>query len=261
MKNIKFIAKTVLILLISCSLTIAQNGNEHKIDMSSGKLFVSDLDKVEFTSASSNQVLITNQNQRSSNSDRAKGLKLINGLGLDDNTGIGLNVKKTDNGTSIVQISRNSSSRYTIAVPKGVTVVYENGSVHGSTVSFKEIANEIEVTTTHSSINLEKVTGPMTISTVHGDIEGDFATVNQENPISIFSTHGDIDLAVPGNTKAKLSLSTGWGEIFSDLDIAIDKGNSSMKRYGANNVNGTINGGGVSMKIASTHGSIYLREK
>ena len=105
------------------------------------------------------------------------------------------------------------------------------------------------------------MTGPMTISTVHGDIEGDFVSINQDNPISMFSTHGDIDLAIPSNSKAQLSLSTGWGEIYSDLDIEVNTSNSSMKRYGNNKVNGTINGGGVNMNIASTHGSIYLREK
>ncbi|MEQ8243490.1 MAG: DUF4097 family beta strand repeat-containing protein [Fulvivirga sp.] len=261
MKKLKLIGLTCLVIALGLGQISAQNSNEYKLDMSSGKLIVKELDEVEFEASSNGSVTITNRDNDREKSERAKGLRLINGLGLEDNTGIGLNVEKTSDGATINQISRTGSGEYLIKVPKGVTIVFENGSVYSKSVSFKNITSEIEATTTHCDVRLENVTGPMTISTVHGDIDGAFGTINQSNPISIISSHGDIDLSIPIATKANFTISTNWGEIYSDLEIEIEKTADSMKRYNQNKVNGKMNGGGVNMNISSTHGSIYLRKK
>ncbi|WP_343034138.1 DUF4097 family beta strand repeat-containing protein [Fulvivirga lutimaris] len=261
MKKLKFIGLTCLAITLGLGQINAQNSNEYKLDMSSGKLIVKELDEVEFVASSNGSVVITNRDNDREKSERAKGLRLINGLGLEDNTGIGLNVEKTSGGATVSQISRNGSGEYIIKVPKGVTIVFENGSVYSKGVSFKNITSEIEVTTTHCDVRLDNVTGPMTVSTVHGDIDGAFSAVSQANPISIVSAHGDIDLGIPSGTKANFTISTNWGEIYSDLDIEIEKNAESMKRYNQNKVNGKMSGGGVSMNISSTHGSIYLRKK
>ena len=261
MEKLKLLGLTCLVIILGLGQINAQNSNEYKLDMSSGKLIVKELDKVEFEASAGNSVLIINRDGNKEKSERAKGLRLINGSGLEDNTGIGLSVEKTSSGATINQISRNGEGEYVIQVPKGITIVFENGSVHSDKVSFTNISSEIEVTTTHCDVRFENVTGPMTISTVHGDIDGAFGTVNQSNPISIISAHGDIDLGVQSATKANFTISTSWGEIYSDLNIEIEKNASNMKRYSQNKVNGKLNGGGVSMNISSTHGDIYLRKK
>ena len=69
--------------------------------------------------------------------------------------------------------------------------------------------------------NLTNVTGPMTIKTVHGDIEASLsATI--KNPVSIVSVHGHVDVAIPVATKANLKLGTVYGEIFVDPDFKIE---------------------------------------
>lgn len=262
MKKLRLIASTVLVILIANSSSWAQTNGEFKINMSSGRLVVNGVDEVRFEGYSGNEVILSNLDHKNrEDSERSKGLKLINGLGLEDNTNIGLNVQDKDGAKVISQLSRHGDGEYLIKVPKGVTIVYEHGSVYGGDVVFKNISGEIEVTTTHSDVELDNVTGPMTVSTVHGDIEGSFSSVSQSNAISIVSSHGDIDLGIPSGTKANMKLSTSWGQIYSDLDIEIDRGNSSMKSYSQNNVEGTVGGGGVSFNVRSTHGTIYLRKK
>ena len=260
MKKMKTIGLMMLLTLVSVSITNAQS-NEYKLDMSSGRLIVQEINEVEFVGHNGSGVIIKRRGEDRETSERAKGLKLINGLGLEDNTGIGLSAEKKGEGTVLTQISRNGDNEYVIQVPKGVTVVYEHSSPHGDDVTFRNITSEIEVTTNHSGVELDNVTGPMSISTVHGDIEGNMGTVNQSSPISIVSTHGDIDLGIPSGTKANFRISTGWGEIYSDLDLKVDRDQGSMKQYGANKVVGKLNGGGVSFEVKSTHGSIYLRKK
>ncbi len=260
MKKMKLTGLMTLLTILSVSIASAQS-NEYKLDINSGRLIVHEINEVEFVGHTGSGVLIKRKGQNHETSERAKGLKLINGLGLEDNTGIGLSAIKKGGGTVLTQISRNGDGEYIIQVPKGVTIVYEHSSPHGDDVLFKNITGEIEVTTNHSGVELENVTGPLSINTVHGDIEGNFSMVNQSNPISIVSTHGDIDLGIPSGTKANFRISTGWGEIYSDLTLKIDANQGSMKQYGGNKVVGKLNGGGVNFEVKSTHGSIYLRKK
>ena len=85
MKTIKSVTILLLLFIATCTVAFSQNGNEYKLALSSGKLYVQDLGDVEFSTSSSNEVIIVNKDHRSNQSDRARGLKLINGLGLDDN--------------------------------------------------------------------------------------------------------------------------------------------------------------------------------
>jgi len=268
MKKMKLIGLIALVAVLGNTNVLAQSDEksmrpieEYKLDMSSGRLIVKEVNRVEFIGHSGSGVIFKSSGRNSRASQRAEGLKLINGLGLVDNTGLGLSIEKDGDANIVRQVSQTKSREYIIQVPKGVTVVYEHSSPYGRKVVFRDFLGEIESTTNHSGVRLENVTGPISISTVHGNIDGSFTNVNQVNPISIVSSHGDIDLSLPVNTKANLKIETSWGEIYSDLDIKIEQKDGSMKRYRGNKVAGTLNGGGVDFQIKSTHGTIYLRKK
>jgi hypothetical protein len=270
MKKMKLIGLMTMATIFSVNISWAQSNDagaavqplqEYKLNMTSGRLIVKEVNEVEFVGHSGSGVIIQAAAANKNDSERAEGLKLINGLGLEDNTNVGLNVEKEGDSNVIRELSSRNSRAYIIQVPKGVTIVYEHSSSYGDDVVFKNILGEIESTTNHNDVVLENVTGPITVNTVHGDIDGGFTTINQANPISIVSSHGDIDLSIPESTKANLKIDTSWGEIYSDLNIAIKPEEGKMKSYGGNNVAGTLNGGGVSFQIKSTHGNIYLRKK
>ena len=148
----------------------------------------------------------------------------------------------------------------TIRVPKGVVVYYTHSSPYGREVDFKNVESEIEVSTVHSGVNLTNVNGPMTVKTVHGNIEASLST-NIKNPVSIVSVHGHVDVAIPVATKANLKLGTVYGEIFVDPDFKIDiEKKDNMVKY-SDNVAGKINGGGLDITLSSTHDNVYLRKK
>jgi hypothetical protein len=268
MKKMKIIGLMTLATILSVGIAGAQSSDEgikpleeYKLNMTSGRLIVKEVNKVEFVGHSGSGVIIQASAGNKKDSERAEGLKLINGSGLEDNTGLGLSINKEGDANVVQEISSRKSRGYIIQVPKGVTIVYEHSSAYGKDVVFKNILGEIEATTNHNDVVLENVSGPITVNTVHGDIDGGFSNINQANPISIASSHGDIDLGIPENTKANLKIETSWGEVYSDLNINIERGDDKMKSYGGNKVVGTLNGGGVSFQVKSTHGSIYLRKK
>lgn len=253
------ILSTILALAVVFT-AVGQGTDEYKFSPK-GKLIVNGVNKISFEGHDGSEVIISTTIKSSSKSERAEGLMLINGSGLEDNTGLGLSVNEVEGNTELEEISRRSSRRYVVKVPKSVTIVYEHSTPHGSTVKFSKIAGEIEVKTNHSKVELRDMTGPMTVSTVHGKIEGDFSTLNQSGPVSIASSHGLIDITLPANTKANLKMGSGWGEIYSDFDIEFETKSGSLKSYSSNEVRGKINGGGVDFSARSSHGNVYLRKK
>jgi predicted membrane protein len=151
--------------------------------------------------------------------------------------------------------------RVKVMVPKGVSISINHNSPHGDELKIKNVESEIEISTLHNGVELENVTGPMTIKTIHGEIEAVFGA-NIKSPISIVSLHGLIDITVPVAIKANLTMSTSHGEIFADPAIKIEQEEKSdMVRYGASKVSGKINGGGIDMTLTTSHSNIYLRKK
>ena len=158
------------------------------------------------------------------------------------------------------QVSRKSSKKYTVLVPKGVSIYYEHSTYDGGKLHFSNMPNEIEVSANYNSILLEDVTGPLAINTVYGKIEGHFGKVNQEGSISLHSVYGLVDVALPASTKATVRLSSSYGEMFTDLDLQVEKGDK-MRKISSSKITGTLNGGGVDLNIKATYSNIYLRER
>jgi len=193
------------------------------------------------------------------------------GTGKKDNTGLGLSVVKEGNEVTIEQISKKAhKGRFKIKVPNSVAIYYEHRTHDGSGLNIKNVKSEIEVIANFNDVRLESVTGPMSIKTVHGDIDAIFSTVSQENPITIRSTHGHVDVAMPQSTKADIKLSSSHGEMFTDFDIKMGATQTSKNggsRRGCDEcpshqkVTGNINGGGVLVQLRTSHSNIYFRKK
>ncbi|HEY5749716.1 MAG TPA: DUF4097 family beta strand repeat-containing protein [Chryseolinea sp.] len=234
---------------------------EFKLAKSTGRLEIKELNNVDIEGYSGNEIIFTSRSGKRDADDRAKGLRAINALGLEDNTGLGLSVVDKNGVIEVQQMKRMDGPDITIKVPKGVTVSFTHTSPHGSDVSIKDVEGEIEISTVHNGINLTNVTGPMTINTVHGNIEGSLSAT-LKNPISIVSVHGHVDLALPTTVKASVKMSTVYGEIFVDPEFKVDATTAGgLNKYSSDTVTSKINGGGVDITLSSTHNNVYLRKK
>lgn len=253
---------TVVASLVLAALVFPAKSQEYKIPASgkSLKIFLNEINKVEIEGTTGSEIIITTTDRSREKDDRASGLKAISSMGLEDNTGLGLSAVENNGVIEVNSISRNTDSRYIIKVPRNVGVKYSHNSPYGSDVKISNLESELELTSLHNDVILENVTGPATINTVHGDIDAIFSTLNQDSPTSIASVHGHLDVSLPANSKANLTIKTTWGEIFTDMDIQMDV-NKDMRKISSQTVNGTIGGGGVALMLSSTHNNIYLRKK
>jgi len=232
---------------------------EFKIAKSSGRLELN-IGRVTVEGHNGNEIIFSSKDHREGKDERAQGLRAINSLGLEDNTGLGINVADKGNVIEVNQLKKMNAPDVKILVPKGIIVSFNHESQYGGTAVFRNMENEIEVSANYNSIELENITGPVTAKTVYGHIEAEFSQ-NVKGPISIVSIYGYVDVTLPVATKANLKLSTSYGEILvaPEFKIEIDK-QGDMVRY-SDRVNGKINGGGMNIDLRSDYSKIYLRKK
>jgi hypothetical protein len=252
--------KKLIIVLVTVGLwsncAVAQ---EYKIAKSSGRLEIN-IGRVTVEGHNGNEIIFSSKDSRGERDERAQGLRAINSLGLEDNTGLGINVADKGNVIEVNQLKKMNSPDVKILVPKGVIVSYNHESQYGGTAVFKNMENEIEISTNYNSVELENITGPVTAKVVYGHIEATFSQ-NVKGPLSMVSIYGYVDVTLPATTKANLKLSTSYGELLvaPEFKIEIDK-QGDLINY-SDRVSGKINGGGMDINIRSDYSKIYLRKK
>jgi hypothetical protein len=232
---------------------------EFKLAKNSGRLEIH-LGKVTVEGHNGNEIIFSSNDRHYEKDKRAEGLRSVNSLGLEDNTGLGINVTDKGNVVEVFQLKKTSSPDIKILVPKGMIVYFSHESQYGGKAKFKNLTNEIEVSAQYNSVEMENVTGPLTVKTIYGHVEATLDT-NIKDPVSIVSIYGYVDVTMAATTKADLKLTTSYGEIFvaPEFKIEIDR-DGNMIRY-SDRVNGKINGGGVKVDLACNYGKVYLRKK
>jgi predicted membrane protein len=251
--------KQLLVIALGWLAIGTTQAQEFKVAKSSGRLELN-IGRVTVEGHNGNEIIFSSSNSRDSKDERAEGLRAINGSGLEDNTGLGINVTQKGDVVEVSQLKKMNSPDVKILVPKGVIVSFSHESQYGGKATFKNMENEIEVSANYNSIELENVTGPLTIKTVYGHVEADLST-NVKGPISIVSIYGYVDVTMPASIKANIKMSTSYGEILvaPEIKIDIDK-QGDFVRYN-DKVYGKINGGGMNVDFRSDYSKIYLRKK
>jgi len=233
---------------------------EYKISKSTGRLEINEVNNVSIEGYNGNEIVFSSLESRDRD-PRAQGLRAVSANGLEDNTGIGLAVNDKGTTFEVYQLKKMDGPRVKILVPKGVTVSYRHTSPHGSDVKIRNVESELEISTVHNGIILDNITGPANIRTVHGKVEVTFND-NVKGPLYLSSTHGLVDVSLPAATKANISMSAGHGEIFLDPNLKVEVPKTGeFVRYGSSKFEGKMNGGGIDITLATSHGNVYLRKK
>lgn len=188
--------------------------------------------------------------------ERAKGLKLV-GEGGTDNTNIGFSVVQDGNTLIVHNLRKNKGAE--IYLPKTQNIAVR--STWNGNIDIEGFSGEIEADAQlNGSVRIMNVNGPVTANSLNGTLEVVFGTVTQDSPISLYSTNGVVDVTLPANTPANLSLSTLNGNVYTDFDVKPENKDGMQSLLGRN-INASINGGGVKFSMKSTNSNMYLRKK
>ncbi len=187
---------------------------------------------------------------------KAKGLKLV-GVGGEDNTDVGFNVVQTGNNLIVESVRKSGGAEIYLPKSQNVSVTNSwNGDIY-----IEGFTGEVEANANlNGGLQLVNISGPITAYALNESIRVQFDKINQDAPIVIRTTNGEIDVTLPESTPANLELSSMNGDIYTNFDLKRPEKNG-LKSYGSSKVNGAINGGGVGIKLKSTNGNLYLRKK
>lgn len=109
-------------------------------------------------------------------------------------------------------------------------------------------------------IKLTDVSASLDIENTYGSIEAILASYNFNQTINLHSTYGFVDLTISESSKVDVSMKTGYGEIFTDMDIEREGKAPVQRSFGAK-VKGSLNGGGMAVNLEANYQNIYLRKK
>jgi len=178
----------------------------------------------------------------------------------------GLTIDEADN---VIEIHADPTLQgpLTITVPADVSV--DLHTLNGN-LSVEGLHGEVDADTLSGRTELTGISGTVVAHSLNGPIRVVMDRVDPSKPLSFSSLNGSIDVTLPADVKANVQFKTMRSDIYSDFSMALGgsaqlmKDNSGMLKFRLgfdDNLEGTINGGGVPVSFHTLHGTVYLRKK
>lgn len=266
MKKITFLLAISIIPLLSIS---QENKFEYTPKVKNRVEIVNLLGEISLKNANGNTIIIESDFNMEK-PERAEGLKLLGTM--EDNTNLGINVSEENGVVTITGVTRQVKDyKFTISIPQGISASIDYHSPFASSdINVDSYNGSLEIKTLSANVKLTKCTGPFTVNTISGNVDIIFDSVDQNEPSSLASVSGAIDVTVPASSKATFGINNLTGSVYNNLDLQSDKNENKDKDERAkglaaikhNNKNSyTLNGGGQKILLSSISGNIYLRKK
>ncbi len=142
----------------------------------------------------------------------------------------------------------NAGVTYRITVPRSVDLDID--TVNGR-VSVSGVAGRMNLESTNGRIEVRKASGHVNASTTNGRIFAELVSVDRGG-MRFSTTNGSVTLELPDNLEADVNASTTNGSIKTEFPITV------QGSFGKNRLEGSINGGGETLRIRTTNGSIRI---
>ena len=200
--------------------------------------------------------------EKKESSTRSDGLRRIT-----SNNAFELSAEEKNNTVSVRTGNPNQHIILTIMVPQNFSL--KLSTVNGGNIIAENVNGDSEISNVNGGIKLQNISGSAVANTINGSLTANFLTVNKEAPMAFTSLNGTVDVTFPANTKANLKLQSQRGELLSDFDIVVSKGEPEVLRYtdgGMKKIKrsgwtiGSINGGGPEIMLKTMNGDVIIRK-
>lgn len=266
-KNMKPILASTGLILTLCAIVFAQDATGDRIvvparNTSHARVVNCNVmaGNITVKTYSGKEVIVEGPSARGPRT-ASNGMKRI---GMDNR---GLEVEEDDNVITIRE-RRSPVANLLVTVPVDTSLHLHTMS---GTISVDGVHGEVEVHSQSGAITLTNISGTVTADSQNGPIKVGMNAVDATKPLSFSTFNGIVDLTLPPDLKADLTVKTNHGPVYSDFDVTLggnravtEKNNSSDGRFRItidNTIRGTINGGGVAMTIRTFNGGVYLHKK
>lgn len=124
--------------------------------------------------------------------------------------------------------------------------------IDNSDISVSQASGPIVINAHNQDIRLDDVSGQLTLSETHGDINVTF-TAPPKAPINITSDSGDVNLNLPSNSNFTISAESNSGDIDDDFSATQQTDNTGHRLFEA-----TYGTGGPLIHITTKYGTIHI---
>ncbi len=186
------------------------------------------------------------------------------------NTASGIDVKEENNIVSITSGPMDGHAVITLQVPSRCSLKLK--AVNGREIKVDDVDGEIEVNSINGAVNLTNVSGSVVAHALNGDVVVRLLKPDPSKPMSFTSLNGNIDVTLPPDAKANVSMKSNQGEVYSDFDMQLSPtaaktevqdshGQAAKYHYKVDrSTSGKINGGGPEFQFKTFSGNIYIRK-
>ncbi len=138
----------------------------------------------------------------------------------------------------------------------------------------------IRVSNTSGGVELENINGEIELTNVSGAVVAHslnsrlkvaMREVEVGKPLAFSSMNGEVDVTLPANVKADVTIENFNGEVLTDFDVELqpntEREDRDRRRQGGGyevnvtrNMRGKINGGGTQIRLKNHNGDILIRK-
>ena len=166
-----------------------------------------------------------------------------------------------EDGEVITVHNRNGNGAVYLTVPVNTSLKLH--TLSGS-IDVDGVHGEVDVHTLNGHLTLTNISGTVTADSQNGPIKVTMDSVASNKPLAFSTLNGVIDVTLPADLKADLTVKTNHGAVYSDFDVTLGAthGLNDHNRVRIDNtIRGAINGGGVDLTIHTLNGAVYIRKK
>jgi hypothetical protein len=215
MKKITIVAFGLL-----CLVGQAFAQKEFKVAKSNGKLIINNISNLVVEGYDGKEIIFNAAGKPEKTDDpRAAGLSALSNAGF-DNTGIGISITERENAVVVAPIKSGVSLKVKLPQSMALSIKTSGLANQDSLIMLSNIKSEVDASTQYESFKLVNVTGPVSLKTLYGNIEGKL-TNTFKGPISLVSVYGFVDVSIPENAKADLSISTQYETLYAAKDLKL----------------------------------------
>ena len=180
---------------------------------------------------------------------------------------LNLTAEEKNNRVEVTTESWKGPVDLTIRVPRNFSL--KVSTVNDGDITIDNVAGELEVTNVNGDITLNQVAGSAVANTVNGDLRATFTGITAGAPMAFSTLNGKVDVTLPANARAALKMKSDRGEVYSDFDVALTKGQPKVARTSQDGLSrlrtddwtyGKINSGGAELTLKTFNGNIFLRK-
>lgn len=150
----------------------------------------------------------------------------------------------------------NASVNFDVQVPAGVRLRLDRINTMSGDVEISGVSASIDATTMSGNVRITNSSGIVDAKTMSGDVIVELNGLDNEGDMKFVSMSGNVDIRLPSNAGAVVSIKTLSGNIDNDFGLTV-----VTKKHGpGQSLDGTIGDGTCKLFAKSMSGDVHLRK-